>query len=55
MLRSVFFMQTLLAMVRDATIAVDGGGRTAMVDARDIAAAVACGRIYALGVSHVTR
>jgi hypothetical protein len=33
--RSVFFMQTLFAMVRDATIAVAGGGRIAMVDARD--------------------
>jgi uncharacterized protein YbjT (DUF2867 family) len=38
-LRPVFFMQNLLAMVHDAAIATAAGdGRVAMVDARDIAA-----------------
>ncbi|HZD01009.1 MAG TPA: NmrA family NAD(P)-binding protein [Actinomycetes bacterium] len=38
-LRPVFFMQNLLGMVRDGTIATAAGdGRVAMVDARDIAA-----------------
>ena len=56
-LRPVFFMQNLFAMVRDGTIATAAGdGRVAMIDARDIAAAAvaalttvpACGRAYTL-------
>ncbi len=56
-LRPVFFMQNLLGMVRDGTIATaTGNGRVAMVDARDIAAvAVAAlgshghaGKVYTL-------
>src|SRR4051794_3341862 len=56
-LRPVFFMQNLFAMVRDGTIATAAGeGRVAMIDARDIAtAAVAAlttvparGRVYTL-------
>ena len=41
-LRPVFFMQNLFAMVRDGTIATAAqDGRVAMIDARDIAAAAA--------------
>jgi uncharacterized protein YbjT (DUF2867 family) len=56
-LRPVFFMQNVLSMVRDGTIAsATGAGRIAMIDARDIAAAAvaalttapATGRIYTL-------
>jgi uncharacterized protein YbjT (DUF2867 family) len=56
-LRPVFFMQNLFAMVRDGTIATAAGdGRVAMIDARDIAAAAvaalttvpARGRVYTL-------
>jgi uncharacterized protein YbjT (DUF2867 family) len=56
-LRPVFFMQNLFAMVRDGTVATAAGdGRVAMIDARDIAdAAVAAlttlpaqGRVYTL-------
>ena len=56
-LRPVFFMQNLFAMVRNGAIATAArDGRVAMIDARDIAAAAvaalttvpACGRIYTL-------
>jgi uncharacterized protein YbjT (DUF2867 family) len=56
-LRPVFFMQNLFAMVRDGTIATaTGDGQVAMIDARDIAAAAvaalttvpARGRVYTL-------
>jgi uncharacterized protein YbjT (DUF2867 family) len=56
-LRPVFFMQNLLAMVRCGTIATAAGdGRVAMIDVRDIAAAAvaalidmpARGRVYTL-------
>ena len=57
MLRPVFFMQNLFAMVRDGTVATAArDGRVAMIDARDIAAAAVAalhhlpaeGRIYTL-------
>jgi uncharacterized protein YbjT (DUF2867 family) len=56
-LRPVFFMQNLFAMVRDATIATAArDGRVAMIDTRDIAAAAVAaltsvpaeGRVYTL-------
>jgi uncharacterized protein YbjT (DUF2867 family) len=56
-LRPVFFMQNLLGMVRDGTIATAAqDGRVAMIDARDIAAAAVAalttvpaeGRVYTL-------
>jgi uncharacterized protein YbjT (DUF2867 family) len=56
-LRPVFFMQNLFAMVRGGAIATAAGdGRVAMIDARDIATAVvaalitepALGRVYTL-------
>jgi len=55
-IRPVFFMQNLFGMVRDGTVATAAqDGRVAMIDARDIAAAVtaltsvpAAGRVYTL-------
>ena len=56
-LRPVFFMQNLFAMVRDGRVATAAGdGRVAMIDARDIAAAAVAaltsvpaeGRVYTL-------